>query len=127
MNHSIYSRLNRRQAVRLIGVAGINLLGAGRSNGGLLPARSSARSGAMQVSFPEGAVIRTIFSDLSPDALAHGPTLFHEHLDGVYSRETRQFQLPPPSSADIAPPYASPTSIRNGLPRYTVARRVEAA
>jgi phosphotriesterase-related protein len=29
-------------------------------------------------------------------------TLFHEHLDGVYSRETRQLQLPPPSSADIS-------------------------
>jgi len=63
-------------------------------------------SGARQVSFPQGAVIRTIFSDLPPDALAHGTTLFHEHLDGVYSRDTRQLQLPPPSSASIAPKVA---------------------
>lgn len=60
-------------------------------------------SGTQRVSFLEGVVIRTTLSDLPPEALAQGTTLFHEHLDGVYSRETRQFQLPPPSSASIAP------------------------
>ncbi len=73
-------------------------------------------SGARQVSFQEGAVIRTIFTDLPPDALAQGTTLFHEHLDGVYSRETRQLQLPPPSSADIAPVIADiEEAMENGV------------
>ena len=103
MEDSIFPRLNRRQAVRLIGAGGVGLVAAGRTAGGLLAAPRRAMSGTQQVSFSEGAVIRTILSDLPPDALAQGATLFHEHLDGVYSRETRQFQLPPPSSADIAP------------------------
>ena len=98
MEDSTDPRLNRRQALRLIGAGGIGLLTAGRTAGGLLAAPRRAVSGAAQVSFPDGAVIRTIFSDLPPDTLAHGTTLFHEHLDGVYSRETRQLQLPPPSS-----------------------------
>ena len=93
MEESTFPRLNRRQAVRLMGAGGLGLLAAPRR----------AASGARQVSFPESAVIRTIFSDLPPDALAQGTTLFHEHLDGVYSRETRQLRLPPPSSANIAP------------------------
>ena len=103
MEDSIFSRLNRRQAVHLIGASGVSLLAAGRTAAGFLAPSRRVASGVQQVSFPEGAVIRTIFSDLPPDALAHGTTLFHEHLDGVYSRETRQLQLPPPSSASIAP------------------------
>jgi phosphotriesterase-related protein len=107
MSKPIHSYFTRRQAVRLIGVAGINALSAGETSGRVL---------AAQISFPEGAVIRTILTDLSPDALAHGPTLFHEHLDGVYSRETRQFQLPPPSSADIAPVVEDvETAMRSGV------------
>lgn len=100
------SRLDRRQALRLIGAGGLGLLAAGRSGAGLLAAPRHAGPGAQQVSIQEGAVVRTIFTDLPPDALAHGTTLFHEHLDGVYSRETRQLQLPPPSSADISPAIA---------------------
>ena len=103
MEDSTFSRLNRRQAVHLIGASGVSLLAAGRTAAGFLAPSRRVASGVQQVSFPEGAVIRTIFSDLPPDALAHGTTLFHEHLDGVYSRETRQLQLPPPSSASIAP------------------------
>jgi phosphotriesterase-related protein len=30
--------------------------------------------------FPKGAIIRTLFKDYSPEALAGGATLFHEHL-----------------------------------------------
>jgi phosphotriesterase-related protein len=48
-------------------------------------------------------VIRTILKDIPPEALANGTTLFHEHLDGVYSAATRQLKLPPPSSQDITP------------------------
>ena len=64
-------RLDRRQALHLIGAGGLGLLAAGRTAGGLLAAPRRAGSGARQVSFQEGAVIRTIFTDLSPDALAH--------------------------------------------------------
>ena len=105
MEDSTFPRVNRRQAVRLIAAGGVGLLAAGRTSGDLLAAPRRAVSGERQVSFPEGAVIRTIFSDLPPDALAQGTTLFHEHLDGVYSHEIRQLQLqlPPPSSANIAP------------------------
>ena len=103
MEDSTFPRLNRRQALCLIGAGGLGLLAAGRAAGGLLATPRRAASGVRQAAFPEGAVIRTIFRDLPPDALAHGTTLFHEHLDGVYSRETRQPQLPAPSSADIAP------------------------
>ena len=116
MEDSTFPRLNRRQAVRLIGAGGLGLLVAGRTAGGLLAAPRRAVSGARQVSFQEGAVIRTIFSDLPPDALAHGTTLFHEHLDGVYSRETRQLLLPPPSSANIAPVIADiEEAMENGV------------
>ncbi len=31
-------------------------------------------------SFPKGAIIRTILNDLSPESLAGGATLFHEHM-----------------------------------------------
>ena len=103
MEDSIFPRLKRRQAVRLIGAGGVGLLAAGKTAGGLLAAPRSAMSGTQRVSFLEGVVIRTTLSDLPPEALAQGTTLFHEHLDGVYSRETRQLQLPPPSSASIAP------------------------
>ena len=116
MEDSTFPQLNRRQAIRLIGAGGLGLLAVGKTAGGLLATPRRAKSGAQEVSFPEGAIIRTILSDQAPDALAHGTTLFHEHLDGVYSRETRQFQLPPPSSADIAPAIADvEEAMENGV------------
>jgi phosphotriesterase-related protein len=91
--------LTRRQA--------IGLLGAGAGLGVLSPATSAAAqrtaSSAGTVSVPKGAIIRTILKDVPPGALGRGTILFHEHLDGVYSRDTRQLKLPPPSTADIAP------------------------
>jgi phosphotriesterase-related protein len=83
--------------------AGIGLAFDARSIGTLLAEPfQRVQSGGNGTSFPRGSVIRTILKDLSPDAL-NGAILFHEHLDGVYSRETRQLKLPPPSTADIAP------------------------
>lgn len=35
---------------------------------------------AQALTFPSGAVIRTLFKDLAPEDLAGGATLFHEHL-----------------------------------------------
>jgi predicted metal-dependent phosphotriesterase family hydrolase len=99
------ARLSRREAVRLLGVgAGLGLFSATRPVTSLWAASSqAAASGASKVTFPRGAIIRTILKDLPPEALANGATLFHEHLDGVYSRDTRQLKLPPPSAADITP------------------------
>ena len=68
------------------------------------------------MTFPRGAIIRSILEDLPPEALANGATLFHEHLDGVYSRDTRQLKLPPPSSADITPVIADiKEAMKNGV------------
>ena len=88
-------QLNRRQLLALLGGA-TALAAIGRS--------AEVMAGAQSVppGLPPGAVIRTILKDLPPQSLS-GSILFHEHLDGVYSRDTRQLELPPPSSADIAP------------------------
>ena len=110
--------MSRRQAVKLLGVgAGVGLASAASSAKSLLAAPwQSAASGARTVTFPRGAIIRTILKDLPPEALANGSTLFHEHLDGVYSRDSRQLKLPPPSSADITPVIADiKEAMKNGL------------
>jgi predicted metal-dependent phosphotriesterase family hydrolase len=95
--------MSRRQAISLLGVgAGLGLLSAARPGASLLASPWQVASGARKVTFPNGAIIRTILKDVPPDAL-NGDILFHEHLDGVYSRTERQLKLPPPSTADIAP------------------------
>ena len=112
------SPMSRRQAVTLLGVgAGLGFLSAARPAARLLAAPwQAAASGTRKVTFPRGAVIRTILKDVPPEALATGTTLFHEHLDGVYSRDTRQLKLPPPSSADITPVIADVEgAMKNGL------------
>lgn len=100
------SRVSRRQALGLIGTgAGFALLSGLRSSASpLVPLLQTVRARA--VTFPKGAVIRTILKDLPPEVLANGTTLFHEHLDGVYNARERQLKLPPPSSQDIAPAIA---------------------
>jgi phosphotriesterase-related protein len=107
MEDSRCARVSRRQAIGLLGAgAGLGLLAAARPAVDLLAAPwQAAGSGARNVTFPKGAVIRTILKDLPPEAL-NGNILFHEHLDGVYSRTGRQLQLPPPSTQDIAPAIA---------------------
>lgn len=58
------------------------------------------------VSFPQGAVIRTVLKDVPPSALDGGATMFHEHLIGVGSYST-----PPPASAcpmPCSPPVGPP-------------------
>lgn len=96
-------RFTRRRALGLlVSGAGLPFFSDAKVGGLLLSAPSQAASGARRIAFPKGAIIRTILKDLSPEALK-GDILFHEHLDGVYSRDTRQLELPPPSSADITP------------------------
>jgi phosphotriesterase-related protein len=74
------------------------MLGAG-AIAAALPA-----SRAETVTFPKGAVIRTVLKDYAPDELAGAATLFHEHLSfapDFMSRWTR---------------YAAETRTENGLP-----------
>ena len=106
MKDSRFGPVTRRHAIRLLGAgAGLGLFSDARSVARLLAEPLQRPSGAKKVAFPRGAIIRTILKDLSPEALS-GHILFHEHLDGVYSRDTRQLKLPPPSTADIAPTVA---------------------
>src|ERR1700732_3646390 len=71
-------RLNRREAIGLIGAsAAVGVVSASRSGGGLFDWGLEA---AAAPQFPKGAIIRTVLKDLPPDALSKGATLFHEHL-----------------------------------------------
>jgi len=91
-------KISRRRALHLIGIG----TGVGLFSGSLPAAFGQSGAPLSKVTFPKGSIIRTILKDLSPETLT-GNILFHEHLDGVYSREGRQLKLPPPSTADITP------------------------
>ena len=86
MHDDRLARVNRRDAMRLLGIGAAGA-GAGLAAGcGTAPAPEpaaapEAAAPAMpSVTFPEGALVRTVFDDISPDAIGHGATLFHEHL-----------------------------------------------
>lgn len=77
--------VGRRDAIRLLGVgaagAGFGLAaGCAPGSGPETADESAPASGRPPVTFPDGAVVRTLLGDLSPDALGGGATLFHEHL-----------------------------------------------
>jgi phosphotriesterase-related protein len=84
-------RLTRRQVFELLGVGAV---------AALFPKRLSAQVPA----FPKGAIIRTLLKDYSPDELAGGATLFHEHM-----------QLAPDFNARFAAATAAARAA-NGLP-----------
>ena len=86
-------RLSRREAINLLGVgAGLGFVTAFQEGSGLLAASTQAT--ATKVTFPKGAIIRTILKDVSPDALGSGATLFHDHL----SLTTPRPYAPPPTT-----------------------------
>jgi phosphotriesterase-related protein len=62
------ANITRRDALQIAGMGAVAL--------GLGPLAARAQ----QLSFPKGAVIRTLFKDYAPGELAGGATLFHEHL-----------------------------------------------
>lgn len=102
MAESHSAKLSRRRAMGLLGIGtGLSIFPACLAE---LVAAAPRQAGVTlaRVPFPKGAIIRTILKDLSPESLT-GDILFHEHLDGVYSRNGRQLTLPPPSTADITP------------------------
>lgn len=83
-------RVSRRDLLRWLGA------GAVASAWRDIPLGAAARPGTGQpASVQAGAVIRTVLGDISPDALADGTTLFHEHLS---------IALPPAFFAPNPPP-----------------------
>src|SRR5262249_40786848 len=88
------ARLNRRQA--------LSLIGAGAGAGAFFPEFLAQK----KVTFPKGAVIRTLSKDVSPESIS-GPILFHDHLsiDLPPTLTPRPANAPPPP-----PPQPPPTS-----------------
>jgi phosphotriesterase-related protein len=77
------AHVSRREAIGLLGAgAGIGLLSGCGGDAGLLaaPSQQAGASIAGKVTFPTGAIVRTVLKDISPETLATGTTLFHEHL-----------------------------------------------
>ena len=83
-NRSLFTR---REALGILG-AGTGLALTAGCGSGAPPTAESGGGGAQEapaampdVTFPAGAVIRTVLGDIDPATLAHGHTLFHEHLN----------------------------------------------
>jgi phosphotriesterase-related protein len=67
--------------MRLVGIgAGAGLVSLPGHDLGAVGGFFQGRGGQAPAAFPRGAVIRTLLKDVPPEALAGGPTLFHEHL-----------------------------------------------
>lgn len=89
MPRSSPTLLNRREAINLLAAAGgIGLVTAWRQEVaaalGQTPGWQATKS-AREVTFPQGAIIRTIAKDVAPGDLPSGATLFHEHVGGHYT------------------------------------------
>ena len=75
-------RINRRDVIQMLGV-GVGL-GAARAlpwNAEALSAAQNVFTSVGAVDVPDGAIIRTLLDDVSPDAFVNGATLVHEHLN----------------------------------------------
>ena len=97
--------IGRREALRLMSAAAtFGLVGsrfeavdAFGQPGGWFAAASPA------VSFPKGAVIRTILKDMAPGDLSGGSVQIHEHLGGQFTATP-----PPPPGSDMLPGVVAP-------------------
>ena len=95
--------LTRREWLRLAGTgAGISVLSRDLETFGLVQTGA-----ARKVTFPRGAVVRSVLKDIPPDELAGGVTLFHEHLSINLSGLGRGT---PPAGAGAAEPPKPPAS-----------------
>ncbi len=76
--------VTRRGALRLLGGAGVGILAArcGAPERAAAPITEAPLEDQSRgpVTFPDGAIVRTVLSDVDPEGLGHGATLFHEHL-----------------------------------------------
>ena len=91
--------MSRRDAVSLLGIgAGAGLVSLlGHDAEALGRALQAPGAAAAPVTFPRGAIIRTLLKDIAPESLAGGPTLFHEHLSiNISNNNTPHF------TADVA-------------------------
>ena len=105
----------RREALGFLGTSvGLGLasdvLGAASANQATAP--SGARAGAPR--FPQGAVIRSLLSDLPPAKVGPGAVLFHEHLsyDNDFFAKLGSEGTPRPGSP-LAGPLPSPNMMED--------------
>ncbi len=93
MSHS-NTGITRREALGMLGMTAAATA---------LPRFASAQT----VTFPRGAVIRTVLKDYAPEELGGGATLFHEHMSlapdfltrwNRFAAETRAANGPPPGA-----------------------------
>ena len=79
--HGFSAGFSRREVIQLLGrVAGLGMLaGCGDSADRAVALGGTQSAAPGLVGVPQGAVIRTVLPDVSPDAIS-GATLFHEHL-----------------------------------------------
>ena len=112
------TRMSRREAMRMLAAgagAGLGSLasggrsagagaGAGAGTGttaGTVTTAPQAAEQAAALTFPEGAIVRTVLADVDPQELGGGATLFHEHLSFAYS-------TPPPEPRRPGTPEPEP-------------------
>ena len=100
--------LNRRDAMKLLGAsaagAGFGLAagcGSDPSPDTEMAVEQTGAPSAPAVTFPEGAIIRTVLADVAPEVSGTGATLFHEHL-------ARNFSSPPPEPRAPGTPAPTP-------------------
>ena len=101
--------MSRREAVRLLGAGtGIGIAAAWGSGTGLRGAeRQPAGQGGSSISFPDGAIVRTVLADVDPVEIGSGATLFHEHLSFDYASPPAEPRRPgtpappPPTNAEM--------------------------
>ena len=87
MKHA-HPKCTRRDAIRIMGAAGVACgVGAilGESLGLAQGAGWLTAKPRTKITFPKGAIIRTVLKDIDPDTLASGATAFHEHVAFSYS------------------------------------------
>jgi len=96
---SPFARPTRRDLIRLLGMS-TGLAFVPGLSGALSGPAEAAQNSASRVTFPEGAVIRTLFKDIPPRTMPAGPILFHEHL----SIDLPYFGPPLPANAPPRPP-----------------------
>ena len=90
---NLQGRLTRREALGMLGTTtGLGLVTAMRGGTGLEAAQPLRFTSAEPPTFPSGAVIRTLKGDVSPQELANGATLIHEHLRGAVDEVLHEVQ-----------------------------------
>ena len=80
MGKDARSRISRREAMTLLGMSAAGLVAACGDAAAPPGPTVVPDTSSLIPAFPDGAIIRTILRDMSPNELAHGATLFHEHM-----------------------------------------------